>query len=133
MGFPIPKIVFNPGSGPVTLQFTWPPIAKPGAEEREAIRHDSDTISGYRQSVTEHVNLFLALQMDNVPQADLTAWQAFIDYAILGGSFDYYFDPVGSPSSLVTYTLDDTDWKPQFAYRTMAKFSIKMRRVGASS
>jgi len=114
------------------LAFTYPPIAKPGAEERLAIRHDSTTISGYRQSITEHVEKFLTLDMQFVPLAgDLANWATFIDYAITGGAFDYYAD--ATLGGLETFTLDDTDWKPSFAFRTMAKFSIKMRLVGASS
>lgn len=131
MSFPVPKIIYDPGTGPVTLSFTYPPIGKPGARPRSAIRHDSDTISGYRQSFVEHVDQFLTLSMDNVPQADETNWAAFIDYAITGGAFDYY--PDATSMSFDTYTLQDTDWTPTFAYRTMDKFTIKMRLVSASS
>lgn len=132
MAFPTPKIVYDPGTGPVTLTFTYPPVQKPGAFERSAVRHDSDTISGYRQSITEHIDKFLTLQLDNVPMADLPNWELFMDFALAGAAFDYYPD-VAAPSTFKTWTLDDADWKSQFAYRTMAKFSMKMRLVGASS
>ncbi len=133
MAYLIPKIIYNPGSGAVTLAFTWPPMQKPGAEERQAMRHDSDTLSGYRQSILVHIVHFLTLQLPNVPMADLGNWAAFFDYALTGGAFDYYPDTVGAPSTFTTYTLEDTDWKSQFAYRTMAQFTLKMRLVGASS
>jgi hypothetical protein len=133
LSFPLPIFKYDPGTGVVTLSPSFPPIAKPGAEERVATRHDSDTISGYRQSITERVTKYLTLDFQFVPMTDLTNWQLFIDYAIKGGAFDYYQDPVAGPTVFETFTLDDTDWKPSFAFRTMAKFSIKMRRVGASS
>lgn len=133
MAYPIPKIIYDPGTGPVTLAFTHPPMSKPGAEERSAVRHDSDTISGIRQSILERVDRFLTLQMDYVPQADEANWSAFIDYALGGGTFDYYADPVAAPTTFETFTLDDTNWAPAFAFRTMDKFKLKMRRVLVSS
>lgn len=131
MSFPIPKIIYDPGTGPVTLTFTWPPVSKPGANKRTATRFDSDTLSGYRQSFTTHVAQYLTLQMDAVPQADLGNWATFIDFAIRGPAFDYY--PDATSGSFKTYTLNDTDWDPSFAYRTMAKFKIEMRLVAANS
>jgi hypothetical protein len=133
MSFPVPVFKYDPGSGVVTLSPTYPPIAKPGAEERVALRHDSVTISGYMQSITEHVEKFLTLDFPFVPMTDLAAWQLFIDYAILGGAFDYYPDFGGAPTVFQTYTLADTNWKSAFAFRTMAKITIRMRRVGSSS
>lgn len=130
--FPLPKIVYDPGTGPVTLAFSFPPTSKPGAEQRSVVRHDSDTLSGYRQSMFVHSTRFLTLQLTWVKMTDLPNWELFFDYALTGGAFDYYPD-VLVPGTFKTYTLDDTDWKSAFAFRTMATFSLKMRLVGASS
>ena len=129
--YPIPQIKYDAGLGSVTLVFHFPPLQKPGAEERSVVRHDSDTLSGYRQSLFIHSTRFLTLQLDWVPIADLPNWELFFDYALTGGAFDYY--PDATLGTFKTYTLDDTDWKSAFAFRTMAKFSLKMRLVGASS
>lgn len=84
MVFPLPKIIYDAGSGAVTLQFTYPPISKPGTDELTATRHDSDTISGIRQSIIERIDEYRTLQMDFVPQADEANWSAFMLYALTG-------------------------------------------------
>lgn len=124
-----PKIIYNA----TTLTFSLPPVMQSVEEERQAVRHDSVSSSGVRQSIVERVDYFLTLQMDWVPlDADLAAWAAFIDFAILGNSFDYYPD-ADDALTFSTYLLEDDDWKPQHNVRTMKKFSIKMRRYVAPS
>lgn len=138
-----PKIVY----AGVTLQFTYPPVKKPGgflgapwAYERQTVRHDSTTITGLRQAITERVEEFLTLAMDYVPFSDIDAWQAFMDYALLGHTFEFY--PDSSLSTYITCSLDDAGdaggssnsnatigWKPVLAMRGFISFTLYLRRV----
>ena len=128
MPFIIPKIIYNS----VTLDFTYPPVQKPGpqdgtSDERKREGSDSITMSGLTQSVTWRVDRFRILQMDNVPMEDLPNWAAFIDYAITGAPFDYY--PDTTLSDFETWTLEDTEWAPKYNSRGLAKFTLKMRKL----
>jgi hypothetical protein len=129
MAYPIPKIIY----GSTTLAFTFPPVQKPLLDDREAVRHDSITTSGLRQSALERVDIIKHLQMEYVPWADLTAWAAFIDYAIQGGEFSYYLD--ASLSAFQTFELVDSSFAPTYNSRGLTKFTLKLRLVpgGASS
>ena len=200
-----PAITYDPGSGLVTLNFSFPPVSKPGADDRNAVRNDSITCSGLKQSMWQRTDIFKTLQMDFVPMDDLVAWEAFLDYALQGGEFNYYpggtsasvatiysitIDSNGlltavtgfnsfSPGDLVefagltaakflngqllplasagtllltaqtsfaaygttadtgtastgafgTYTLEDVNWSPKYSFRSMAKFTLKLRQV----
>src|ERR1700756_2850312 len=111
----LPQIVYDPGSGPTVLSFTYPPVQKPLIDERSAVRHDSITSSGLRQVALERVDIIKPLIMEYVPWEDLPAWAAFIDYAIEGGEFAYY--PDASQPNFVTLELLDTNFKPTFSVR----------------
>jgi hypothetical protein len=119
MAFKVPKIIYDPGVGDVTLNFTYPPVQKPGTDDEEATRHDSITCSGLKQSVWERTDEFKILQMDYVPMADLPDWKDFIKYALTGGEFKYFVD--STEPDWVMYTLEDTEFRP--------KFSLKLRKV----
>lgn len=118
-----PKIVYNT----TTLLFSFPPVDKPGANELVAERHDSYSTSGLKQSVWERTDEYLELQMKFVPQTDLAAWTAFLQWALQGNSFYYY--PDADVDSFTTFTLDDTSWKPGFNFKTISKFTLRMRKV----
>jgi hypothetical protein len=128
---PIPQIIYDPGSGPVVLAFVQPPVQKQGEHDRVAVRQDSMTLYGERQSQWLRTDLYLSLNMEFVFQgSDLIAWKDFIDWALLGGSFMYY--PDASDLTVASaYELVDTDWSPRFNFRTVSKFSIKMRKLPA--
>lgn len=119
--YPIPKIVF----GTTTLTITYPPIGKGMLDDREALRHDSVTSSGLRQVALERVDLIKPLQFENVPWEDLPAWETFIDYALAGGTFDYY--PDATLGTFQTCELMDTSFSPKFNARGLSKFSLKLR------
>jgi hypothetical protein len=130
MGFPVPKISYNPGTGSIDLNFTWPPVQKSGTNDLEATRQDSTTISGLRQSIYEHTDEFLPLQLDFVPQVDLPAWSDFMKFALKGGLFNYY--PDKTLAHFTTYTLDDTKWTVKRNFIGMAKFSLRLRKAVGS-
>lgn len=134
----LPKITYNNGT-PQTLAFTYPPIMKPGSEERDvsggsggnASRVDTIALNGNKQSINWRTDRFRTLQLDYVPAADIPAWEAFIDYAITGASFLYYPDATDSWAS-TEYTLEDQNWSPELNFKTtdggMFKFTLRMRR-----
>lgn len=133
-----PKIVYNGRN----LNFTYPPVQKPGShdsngDQRTADRNDTLSISGNRQTIFKRTDHFRALQMDNVPMADLIYWAAFIEWAIAGNPFTYY--PDASLSAFDTWVLEDTDWNPKNNMGGVpggtVKFSLKLRRQngGAAS
>ena len=129
MAFVTPKIVY----GSTTLSPTYGPIGKAMMDDRDAVRHDSMSSSGFRQVALERVDIIRPLQFEFVPWTDLAAWQDFIDYALLGGTFAYY--PDATASAFQTFELMDTSFSPKFASFNLSKFSLKLRLVpgGASS
>lgn len=110
-----------------TLNFSFPPVQKPGTDDLEALREDSLSLTGLRQSIWVRTDDFLTLQMDYVPMADLPNWKAFFQYAVQGGQFDYY--PDATSSDHAAYELEDVKWNPRFTFRNYAKFSFRMRKV----
>lgn len=127
MSFPVPKIVYDPGTGTVNLPFTYPPVQKSGAPDLEATRHDSISISGLKQTISERVDEFLPLQIDFVPLADLPAWEDFMRFALAGGEFLYYADATSVHAFV--YTLEDTKWQPKRNFYGISKFTLNMRKV----
>lgn len=81
------------------------PIATLG---QSATRHDSITSSGLQQSIVERVDRIFDLDFKNVPQSDLTDWDAFISWAIAGQQFQYAEDST-NPSTFVTCYMTSVD------------------------
>jgi hypothetical protein len=121
-----PKITYNNGTLQ-TLNFTYPPVAKPGTDDLEQQRTDSISLSGLKQSISIRTDDFFTLQMDFVPQADLPAWKLFMQWALAGNSFQYYAD--ASINVFDTFTLEDTKWTPTRAFFGTAKFKLRFRKV----
>jgi hypothetical protein len=101
-----PKIVYPTSSeagagGQTSLTFKWPPynvspyITQPvGAEDYAS--------HGAHVAMTERVDHWQKMDMPWIALgSDLTAWQAFLDWAALGGDFDYY--PDASQSAYTTF------------------------------
>lgn len=124
-----PKITYNDGAAQ-TLPFYLPPIGKPFAW-RDAVRHDSVSSGGVKQTAVERVDEFLEINMAFVePTDDIAAWHAFMTWAILGGEFEYFPDADVDVSD--TYTLEDTTWKAErAAARQWYKFKLKFRKAVA--
>lgn len=122
-----PRIDYNTGSGTVTLIPTFPPVQKPGADERAAVRHDSITISGIKQSITDRVEKYVTLTFNFVPLADLAVWAPFIDWAIAGGKFRYFPDQ-NNLSVFNDYTIEDAGWVPKRVAFSMYAFSLRLRQ-----
>jgi hypothetical protein len=122
-----PKIVYDPGSGPVTLNFQYPPRRVP-AYAFEAVRHDNVASSGVRESVTERVDQFLTLELEWILNgADVAAWSAFMQYALAGGQFSYY--PDASQAAFTNYWLEDTQSVARYKAPGKYALSVKFRQA----
>lgn len=122
-----PKIIYDPGTGPVTLNFQYPPRRMP-AYSYEAVRHDNVASSGVRESITERIDEFLTLEMDWVlAGSDINAWNAFVAYALSGGQFSYYAD--AAQSAFTNYWLEDTRSSAQFKAPGKYTLSMKFRQA----
>lgn len=118
-----PQIVYNPGTGNVTLAFKYPPHAV-AAFSMDAVVHDNISSAGVRERVLERIDNFLELEMPYVAiGTDLTNWQTFLNYALGGGQFSYYSD--ASQSAFTNYWLDDA--KQTAAYKHPGIYSWKLR------
>lgn len=123
----LPKIVY--GTGPTTLNFTYPPVNKPGADDREAHRNDSVSLSGILQTVWWRTDRFINLQMDFVVQGtDLQNWEAFQDFGLTGAQFEYYPDATVSGTHY-TCTLDGNKFLPTLNFKRVAKFTLRLRKA----
>jgi len=127
MPFLTPQIIYDAGSGSVTVAPTYPDVSKPYMDPLEALRHDSITSSGLRQTMVERVDTIRNIVFDSVPWSDLPMWAAFFAYAIQGGSFYYY--PDATATAFQTFELVDDKVTPQIVSRGMSKLAFKIRLV----
>jgi len=136
MAYPVPAIVYDPGTGSVTLSPTLPNTKKPGLndgndDQRSGQRTRSITSSGIVQDVIERVDILRAITFELVAISELPAWAAFFDYAIPGGKFSYY--PDANLSDHQDWILEDESWKPQRAIIGYATFTFNVRLVVGDS
>ena len=126
-----PKIVYTPiGQSQQTLSFALPPTRQPAAW-KAAVRHDNVATSGVRESVLERVDQFLEINMDWIRSGtDLTGWQAFLDHALTGATFDYYAD--ASVATSVTCVLEDSEARLEFKAPGLYSLTLKLRKAVTS-
>ena len=110
-----PKIVYNS----LTLNFSYPGRRVPDYE-KEVIRHDNIASSRKAELVFEGADVFLSMDIEVIPQADLAAWESFLDWALQGNTFDYY--PDADVASSTTYTLENKNLT--IARRTPGTWSL---------
>lgn len=142
MGY-YPKITYPAASPTTTVTFTTPPVKKPGPygiADQEGVGSASVSLSGQKQVVWFRTDNFFHLFMQAVPWADMAMWQAFIDYALQGGTFLYYPDSGGTAYD--EYWLEDsggsvrnqsTDsqldaWNPTMGDRQHSTFELVLRK-----
>jgi hypothetical protein len=122
-----PQIIYDPGTGPVTLQFQRPPRKVP-AYEFKATRHDNVASSGVRESVLERIDTFITFEMEWVALgSDVQAWSNFMLFALTGGPFAFY--PDASQPPFTNYWLEDTDWTADYKSAGQYSFKVKFRAV----
>jgi hypothetical protein len=121
-----PKIVYDAGAGPVTLQFLAPVTMVPGTD-LIAVRHDNIASSGVRETILERIDEFLEFTMQRIViGADLAAWDAFMRYALQGGTFDYY--PDAELPDFSVYTLEETGYNAAYKWPAWYTFKTKFRK-----
>jgi hypothetical protein len=122
-----PQIIYNPGTGPVTVQFQRPARQLP-AYDYKATRHDNIASSGVRESVLERVDSFLTFEMEWVGiGSDVATWNSFMTFALSGGQFSFY--PDASLPAFTNYWLEDTDWVAAYKSPGQYTFKLKFRQV----
>lgn len=133
MAYPIPKFIYDPGTGAVTFIPTYPNMQKPYIDDFEPIRHDSITSSGIRQSMVERVDRIKHVNFEFVPWSELPSWEAFLSYAVQGGDFSYFPDSIAT--AFQTWQLVDDKVSPTFVCIGFSKISFSLRLVpgGASA
>jgi hypothetical protein len=106
---------------------TYPPTGKVAVDKQSAVRSDSISSSGLRQSITERIDRVLTLEFPVIPEEDLNDWDAFISWILAAGQFDYY--PDSSSGSHNTYQVVDTDLGPERVGYQLYKITLNLRRV----
>ena len=127
MSYPIPRFVYDPGTGAVSFTPTYPNMQKPGKDNFEAVRHDSTTSSGIRQSMLERVDRIKPVNFEFVPWSDLSSWEAFLSYAVQGGDFSYY--PDSTLTAFQTFQLVEDKVSSSFVCFGFDKITFNLRLV----
>jgi hypothetical protein len=104
------KIVYNPGSGNVTLTFKRGPVDfKPYWDGRV---HDNLGTSGaVRERVVENLDILVSWSMPNmILTDDVSGWASFQAFALAGGSFQLW--PSDALTDYYNCVLEDSKWQP---------------------
>lgn len=104
-------MIYNPGSGNVTLAFLrGPQNFKPYFNGRV---HDNLATSGqYRERVVENLDILVSFEMQHhIIDGDLPGWAAFLAFALAGGQFTFY--PNAALTDNYNCVLEDANWEPK--------------------
>lgn len=117
--------IYNPGGGNVEFTPTYPATKRmPGEGGLTALRHDSITSSGIKQSVLERIDTLAPLSFPYCPDTDMDDWRSFMSFALGGGVFA--FRPDASDGSVwYEYTLENMDWSPKWT--SYKNFSVDLQ------
>jgi len=117
-----PKIVYPSGGG--TTLFIEPTARFVPAFSKKAVRHDSYSTAGIRESVLERIDNFLQFSVEWLKAGGQAAdWRAFADYSLAGGPFDYY--PCRDLPYFATYLLDSDEFEA--AYKNVGHYTLSPR------
>ena len=104
----LPKVIYNPGSGDVTLTFVRGP--RQFACYYSSRVHDNLATGGLRERVVEAKDILIRFEMPALRlTGDFGDWAQFEDWALAGGQFSFYPD-----ASLADYyhcVSDDTGFE----------------------
>lgn len=119
------EFIYNAGAGDVHFIPTYPPTKKqPDAGGLAAVRHDSITSSGIKQSVLERIDTLAEFSFPFCPLSDMAGWEAFMSFALGGGVFAYR--PNSADNTVwYEYTLESMDWVPKWV--SYKQFSISFQ------
>ena len=136
-----PQIKYPANSPTTTVNFTLAPIKKPGPygiADSEAVGAVSMSLSGQRQTMFFREDTLFHLIFEDLPWADMSMWQSFIQYAHQGNSFLYYPDATGTAYD--EYWLEDSGgsarasspidaWNPTMNSKQHTAFELILRKV----
>lgn len=143
MPFVIPKIAYPADTEETTVNFTYPPTAKPGIPDQEGVSAISKTLSGLKQTIWWREDQYINLHFKDFPMADLLAFKDFINYCHQGGSFLFYPD-ADDISTFVECWLEDSGgsarapsasgtsseaWTPTYVARGLTGFDLVLQIV----
>jgi hypothetical protein len=115
-----------PATWGATLTFLYQPRFVPSASDR-AIRSDTYSTSGVRQTVIERIDQFMDFKMEWIAiGADAAAWQAFLLSALQGIPFDYY--PDAALANYTTYAVTNADAKLTYKAPGRYELDLEFRR-----
>lgn len=87
----LPKVIYDPGSGNVTLLFLRGP--RQFACFYSARVHDNLATGGLRERVVEAKDILITFEMPAIRVTDdYDDWATFMDWALAGGQFSFYPD-----------------------------------------
>lgn len=120
-------IVYNPGSGDVTLTFKRGPLDFRAGWE--GVVHDNPPSSGAEfERVTENRTLMISFQMPHMVVADdLESWESLMSFALTGAAFKFY--PTASIDYWFNCQLVDQGWSPARTARKKYGAPVKLRVV----
>jgi len=107
-----PQLIYNPGSGNVTIVFTrGPQNFKPYFNGRV---HDNLSTSGkVRERVVENLDILIGFEMQHqVADDDMATWGPFLAFALAGNSFKFY--PNQGLTDYYNCVLEDANWEPKW-------------------
>jgi hypothetical protein len=105
----LPKIIYDAGSGDVTVQFVRGPQNFRCYWKSRV--HDNVATSGLRERVTEGHDMMIAFEMRHIRISDdFDDWSAFMLWALDGGEFEFY--PDGEETDYYHLVSDDEGWEP---------------------
>lgn len=105
-----------------TLSFRYPPTTKPRFNQK-AVRQDTFSTGGVRQTVLQRVNDVQPIQMKNIMRGrDADSWAKFLAVAVTGVPFTYYPDESNSHDSSVCF-LVETDAQLTFVSSGIYSFT----------
>ena len=102
------------------------------AYSRTFNRHNNVAASGVLETIFEHTDLFLDLNIDFATiGADIAAWNDFVKFAERGGIFSFYPDALvgGGGSGFTNYTLWDDNWIAAYKSPQIYAFKMKWRQA----
>jgi hypothetical protein len=126
-------LLYDPGSGVIEFTPVYPAIGKQQlGGGLAATRHDSVASAGNKQSVLERVDTLTTLSFPFCAASDISAWKAFLDYAI-GGGVSAFRPNAADDTVWYEYSLDSMDWVLKFVAPGIFSLEFQCRLwVGAT-
>lgn len=114
--------------------YTYP--TKVPAYVREMSRHKNISSAGVLETIYEHTENFIDLDLDFVSiGADVANWDTFVQFAERGGIFSFYPDSTvgGGGAGFTNYTLWDDNWTAAYKAPQLYSFKMKWREAGGGT